>query len=312
MGSNFLDSSKTIYVHVGYARTGSTFLQNIFFRSLPLNLILSPDLTYLANETNYDDGIFRKFLVEHGTFNNAESTLISSELFTGRGDGNPVWNPTKMTHRLKKTFPNAKIIVVIRNQIEFVRSIYTHKVVSRIVETRSLDKYLESYFENQLKPKLEYENRILQYYELFGRTNVLVLPYELLLKNYKSYLSKLCEFMNINVQDIKFENKLVNHGRYSASAINISTYINKALLELLNLLKQNGIVTGNQYNHIIYKLNNYKTKIINPRINSLSFSDKPLKVSRKWEQKIESCFKTQNKSLNKLINMDLKEYHYPI
>ena len=119
---NFSD----VFIHIGYHKTGTTYLQKHIFPTLNVNQILTPDVSYIAESKEYDP---QKFLniIGLSTSSNAQNryskTIISQEVLSGRGDGNPKWDKYLIAKRLKQTFPNAKILIVIRNQFDYILSL---------------------------------------------------------------------------------------------------------------------------------------------------------------------------------------------
>lgn len=183
---NNLEDSQ-IFIHIGYHKTGTTFLQKRIFPELPVNLISQPDVTYLALCDNYDSWHFKKVLSQKCTWKGYNKTIISQETLSGRGDGNPIWDKFSIADRLYETFPDAKILIVVRNQLDFILSLYTYRVIDRGLERQNLSNYLEEKFEKRLKEKLKYHKLIEYYCTLFGREKVLVLAYEQLVEDSKSF-----------------------------------------------------------------------------------------------------------------------------
>ncbi|MEX2596738.1 MAG: sulfotransferase domain-containing protein, partial [Salibacteraceae bacterium] len=123
-----------VFIHVGIPKTGSTFLQKKVFKninhldyykshpylaervdSIP-NMSFSDDIDDLSNE-----------ITEYISKNSIKKLLISNESLFGHPLHNFL-NHELIIRNLKVIFPNAKILVVIRNQIDFFESLYKYVV----------------------------------------------------------------------------------------------------------------------------------------------------------------------------------------
>ena len=81
-----------IYIHIGYHKTGSTFLQQQIFPKLKINQVIQPDVTYLAESKDYLKDNYISILKKYGFRDNYKKTIISHEVLSGLADGNPKWN----------------------------------------------------------------------------------------------------------------------------------------------------------------------------------------------------------------------------
>jgi len=182
------------YIHIGYHKTGSTFLQKRIFPRLPVNLITAPDIRYISDSQEFSSDTFIAELEKKQKSAKFAKTLISQEGFSGSSDGNPVRDPFRIAERLKKSFPNAKIIIVTRDPEDYILSLYAFRVAVRGLETRTLKRYLQAKG-NQLRIKLDYQKLIDHYKKLFGDNAVLVLTYEELKKSPKEFVAKTADFI---------------------------------------------------------------------------------------------------------------------
>ncbi|GAB5523650.1 MAG: sulfotransferase [Roseivirga sp.] len=211
---------KDILIHVGIHKTGTTWLQkNIFatlngnFHSLSLggegkasiardfvrgqegNLLNSFDL----NQEVLNTELAQTCLSE----NTAENTVyvISDE----RLGGNPHsagFDAHTIMQRLHKTFPKAKIFIVIREQRSWLLSNYFQYLT--VGGTKSLKAYLNTAYDGKIpgfSPDfLKYHLMIGAYQNAFGKDRVLVLTYEQFKNDKADFLKGLGAFTN---RDIK-------------------------------------------------------------------------------------------------------------
>ena len=107
--------------------------------------------------------------------------------------------------KIKKFFPNAKIILVIRNQTDIIESFYREELT--IGTQLSFKEYFEYLKSNYLFDTFKYYSVIQMYFECFGKKNVKVILFDDLIKKY--VLQKFEDFLNcsFNTSKISFVKK---------------------------------------------------------------------------------------------------------
>ena len=215
---------KQTYIHIGYHKTGSTFLQKRIFPRLPVNLITAPDIKYISDSEEFDKNLFISKLKKREKGTECAKTVISQEGFSGSSDGNPARDPFRIADRLKETIPNAKIIIVTRDPEDYMHSLYAFRVAVRGLETRTYERYIQAKKE-QLRRKLNYPVLINHYRELFGKDAVLVLEYEELKEGPHKFIEKLTDFIGEKI-DERYTVKPENEGIYSEKLLKFHRTIN--------------------------------------------------------------------------------------
>lgn len=127
-----------IFLHVGLHKTGSTFLQRRIFPQLQANLNIQQDMSYLATSDNFNPDVFHKIIQAGFETTDHQATIISQEALSGRSDGNPMWDPYLIAERLKRSFPDGRVILIFRDQRDYILSLYAFRVVRRGFERRTL------------------------------------------------------------------------------------------------------------------------------------------------------------------------------
>jgi len=236
-----------LVLHIGYHKTGTTYLQRYVFNNHPEILYLGMPLTNqeikdffakfkFIHDLHFDpillkrdfENILKTILdeYENGTIYNQKIILISREgLHVGpEFFGMDVVNRAK---RLSQVFPSAKIIIGIRNQAAYIESFYKQHI--KLGGKISFKKFLyESLACNYcLLPKLEYDRIISLYGNLFGDDSVHVYLQEDLKSNPKETLNSLMKFLNVN-QNIDFKHAIIKKGLSNLS-IHFIRNINKFL-----------------------------------------------------------------------------------
>ncbi|MDY6839538.1 MAG: sulfotransferase [Thermodesulfobacteriota bacterium] len=300
-----------IYIHIGLHKTGSTFLQRHLFSRLDVNRIITPRVDYVAASEPFDPRVFQEILVSQGNFDGRDTTLISQETLSGRGDGNPVWDRNTIAQRLAHTFPRARIILVLRNQFDYILSLYTFRVIRRGLERRSLRSYLRDYCDSRLKPKLKYDELVQRYVSLFGQENVLVLPYEFLARDRVAYIQSILSFMSIgnaiDVPDIR-----VNRSSRSRTLLWMNRSLNIPVSLFMDAMASTGVISQRQHTTLAYHYFRIKRPVNRKLMSCLARESAPLQFDGKWRVRLRRVFRDGNRSLSRLTGIDFSDYGDPV
>jgi hypothetical protein len=233
-----------LYIHIGYPKTGTSFLQREIFPKVEgINYIRRKAVREQTqrirsqDEFSFDDERTRAEIQSHfrpGT------NVISNETFTGAVFFKSI-NNKLIADRLARLFPEAGIIVTIRNQYEMIESLHREHI--RMGGTMSFSKFVgfnrgsftPSYLldDSTVNPEMFNYQKLLDYYvRLFGRDRVLVLPYEELLTDAGSFVERILSFVGVG-QPPDFRNVPVNQG-YGASQMRVARVLNRFLKSRLN------------------------------------------------------------------------------
>lgn len=193
-------------IHIGYHKTGTSWLQKKFFEN-PITGINSiakyKDRPKWVTEFIkpfylYDESKVLDYFDE--CYNPDKLNVFSLERLAGYPSTGG-YDSLEITQRLKSLFPNAKILIVVREQFSMIKSHYIEYLKAN--GTAKLEELLTpkrfylirnpvfqlSYF--------NYINLINEYDKLFSKDNVLVIPYELMRENPAKFIENICEFCQI-------------------------------------------------------------------------------------------------------------------
>ena len=230
-------------IHIGFHKCASTFLQEQVFPRLPVNYVhLSSydreDLDYLEHSPAYDPLEFRRRiqnLIGQSEQNaSRDMTLLSQEELSGHLHGHVRVDREKIALRLHETFPQARILMIIRNPFEYMKSLYSYSV-NRDFERRSFHDFIDEEGPRGLFDKLSYIDLIRLYSSLFGTRRVLVLPVELLKSAPSAFLAKITEFLDLSpvqLPDAKASNTTIKNRR----VLYLWTGVNHAAMKALRFL----------------------------------------------------------------------------
>jgi hypothetical protein len=233
-------TSSELYLHIGYPKTGTTFLQAELFPKLqgvhyvPRSGVRNEMAKMIRqDELSFDyDGIKRDI---ESQFSNGKN-LISNEGLVGTFVLYKGINNKLIADRLFRLFPDAKILITIRSQYRLIESLYKQYV--QVGGTASLREFANfrngrfnySYCEWDLtiNPEMFDYLKLIGYYEkLFPKENIIVLPHELLKSDPVRFVSRVVSWMDLT------ETPLLNHRQYNpgygSRQIAIARFLNRFL-----------------------------------------------------------------------------------
>ena len=196
------------FIHIGCHKAGSTFIQGELLQKLnnikPVTYFNKKD--YLENEFLYISqcaDIYYDNKVENSIskyYSEFQNIFISTEGFSGTGYNvfTGGFLIESIAKRLSNIFPDAKILIVIRNQKEAIESYFKDDVKYGYLSNFEawfnwrLNTYQLNYF--------KYFNLVKTYQKIFGRDNVKVLLFENLFDF--EYLNKSLKEFGVNVSGI--------------------------------------------------------------------------------------------------------------
>jgi hypothetical protein len=173
-----------VVIHLGLPKTGTTFLQKAIFSNFP-------DINYIERNFNL------KTKIQTNKLN-----LISEEGLSGSyyRTINNEDNRFDIANKLKLLFPNAKILLGIREQNKWIRSMYSQAV--REGCPHSFNKWYELINKNFL----DVDKYVKYLKNLFS--DVYIFNFEELKNNREYTIKNICDFIGLDVPN--YENKIYN------------------------------------------------------------------------------------------------------
>lgn len=214
-----------VTIHIGMPKTSSTTLQKMFFQNLPnINYIdhylktnpLYFSLFSIFQEEEYSFNLRKIRSNFDSVWNKKLSSIISCEI--------PCYSPSVLSDiyildrfiiakRFKQLFPNARILLIIRNQLDLYKSLYAERYNSKTMnmffnEWLNYNIDVDRKFSNIFNLG-DYKTIIEIYKELFEFVHILV--FEKMVLNYrKSIEDEICSFIGLPKDSSSFfiDNKL--------------------------------------------------------------------------------------------------------
>jgi hypothetical protein len=168
-----------VYLHIGLHKTGTTFLQREVFPKMNINFI------HKTNKNKIDKN---------------KKNLLSNEDLCGNPFKEDLFDRKIILHGLKALYPNAKIIVGLREKESITKSLY-----SQWVKNGGVEKY--PFFRKKIlsSPKFDYDKLINLLNGIFGSKNVYIYKFEELRDNPKKSIDGICKFMKEDTPDFEIK-----------------------------------------------------------------------------------------------------------
>ncbi|MFK7935347.1 MAG: sulfotransferase domain-containing protein [Saprospiraceae bacterium] len=315
---------ENILIHIGYHKTGTTWLQHELFKAenftfQPLSLhnragdlarhfIYGAD-NYLHNPFEDREQEIRKnlaaILTKSSDLAKDKTWVMSYERLSGSPHCGGFDAPI-IARRLKKIFPKGKILIVIREQRSFLLSSYFQYLAT--LGTHSLEQYLNTAYDTKIPNfsphHVNYLPLIKHYLELFGRENVLVLPYEFFRADKQAFIQRLGDFLNkkIDVSTARFEHYR-NVKKYHFTLYHfrwLHLFLGRTSLNNHSILANRFSRTiGRFFQKMLFK---FIPKSWNQRTQ--------IKLQTQVNQWVGDRYQANNRELASLLDLDLGQYGY--
>lgn len=297
-------------LHIGYHKTGSSWLQQaVLPQARNVSLVSRADVRrsiLIPSPVAFDPAEARRDLLEgrRGRVVVSEEEL-SGNLHTGGLHGA---FSEEIAKRLHASFPDARVVVFIRDQRTMIASAYKQYIKSG--GTRRIRRFLAPARSPHKTPNfaldfLAYDHLVSQYESLFGAESVNVYPYERIAAQPRELVSQLVEDLGLDVDP----------GALSTAPVNRS-YRSRTLLALrfLNLFHDREMPNSSCLLRIPgwYPL----LRALAPRLDRLPLMGREQDLedwlSPDEVRAIEARFRESNERLERSRALGLAELGYPL
>lgn len=232
---------KTLFLHIGTHKTGSTSIQSVLTKEK--EKLKEEGIYYLGGfrelskpmkvRTEYDEDHVRKFQkkvkesINQSKFSNPHTYIASNENWSGstlNAYDNAALN-AKILRDIFKNFDfNIRIIVYLRRQDSFIESVYAQKV-----KRGDTDLTFQDFLELVHKKQFHWISLLDSYAKFFGKENIIVQRFDKEVLQTKNSLVQSFGTI-INSEHLKvFENTVVENTGYSKDVMEFARMANKHL-----------------------------------------------------------------------------------
>jgi len=291
-------------LHIGYHKTGTTWLQQIFFPECDeFSVFAHTDIYKHFVEPNALDfcaeasrGFFQDKINAISNIPVLSFERLSGSPFSGGRDSKEI------ADRLVQVFPHAKVLVVIREQIDAIASCYKQYVIAggpgslqRFLSPPALGAY--SWFD----PKhFRYEPLIRYYTSLYGRENVKVMLYEKFKENNIQFCNDILEFVGSKRHFQLHEVVPPIHKSLSDVSIKLYSLLNRFVVSPNNPWP---IFNFRALPRIGWPLLQKFDRIVGDSIRNG-------RIKKKVQQRYFDFFAEHNRKLETFIDVDLRSFGY--
>jgi hypothetical protein len=310
-----LVGDERLLIHIGYHKTGSTWLQDAFF-PMPGSGFVLPwvraevnEEFVLPNDFQFDRertvAFFREGLARAG--GSGLVPVLSNERLSGNPHSGG-FDSKQLADRLVSLFPGARVLAVVREQQSAIRSAYYQYV--REGGVASIEGYLHPPEAGRYRlPLFDFDyfayDRLIAYYQkLFGADRVLVLAYEDLAVDPRAFAAEICRFVGLGEPDE------VQTGRRNVGLSGLSVAIKRRFNALFvrDALNVAPPLPWDGANRRLWQLCRVIDRVV-PRAWTRAFD---VRVRRRIAEAVEGRYAKSNRRVQSLTGLDLGRHGYDV
>lgn len=288
---------KTQVFHIGFHKTGTTWFQKEFYPKVSNFQFV--DRRSLQNEF-FKSAQEKRDLSQNLLFCDEE---LSGNIHTG---GNGGLTGFSVADRILENYPNAKVVIFIRNQFSMISSSYLQYIKKG--GNYSVKKYIyhQDFQDSHRAPLFSFNHfdylELISYYEnKVGKENVFVYPFEEFKNNQETFLERFSANHGFDLELGKLNLEKKNTSYRSG---------NLFLSKILNSFTRKDVL----YKYYIFHIPGFHN-LINTILSRVSFGSKIKPKNILGERIISEVnvrYKESNTKLAEKYNLDLAKYEYPL
>nr|WP_239059997.1 sulfotransferase [Alteromonas genovensis] len=216
---------------------------------------------------------------------------------------------TRIANRLKQSFPNARIILYVREQLALLKAIYAQYVQEG--GTWTLDEFTQLKYPYRVgfsPVYLNYELVYRLYGNLFGEHNIYLQAYEALKAQPEEEISRLFAWLGApshSIADIQFYEQV--NASLSRQALSVLRVLNHVVPSRFNSL---GSVAFTKQPKSRFYLRKWLQQYVDPKLIKKIFTATELELSSTVHAELERYYRKSNSTLAKDLRITLAEYGY--
>jgi len=292
----------TYIIHIGYPKTGTTWLQKELFPKVKnYTVLIKPEITRVLVKKTME---YKKWKTTFTNLSNENLIISDEDLVTKKVEH---ITPQEKAKRLYEIFPQAHIVIFIREQKNIIESAY-----SQYVKSGGTLKFKEYLTLLKSTRKIYYWNylRIINFYaSLFGKKRIHIFLYESL-KNEPDFVRKFSQIFNF-ILSSKPNIKKHRNLALTPFVLNIWCFLNQFTKRRL----YSNFLYKKYYFHVpaLFSLSKYFCLFLNFVIKKVFKNPGRLKIPEKTGELLDKVFEESNLQLKEKykVNQILK-YNYAV
>jgi len=276
-----------------YDRTGNKFLQRGIYKSVKDKL----------GTLIYDDDAFAIFnYISFGTGALPEKSKLKHKSYLITLAWEDLLANEEMLKRILKHYSEAKIFFILRSQLSILPSYYRY-AYTKIGGTKSYKFFINEIISTDV---LDYDKCIINYFNVFGKKHIKVFFFEDMKYDSANYIRQILMYSGLDEKDsMPSLRELHKNQSPSDYDVRASIRLNRCFIPIKYLFP---LKCTDKFRE---KITPYVIKALHLlRLNRLNKVD--LCDSLEIKEKINQRYKTSNKKLIKLLQLDLHKYEYPL
>ncbi len=309
-----------ICFHIGLHKTATTTLQQDFFpKCSELNFLMSEDSiakefvnTLISKDILYYDWLSNRKLLDKCLSDNKPNLVsfesLSGPPFSGMHHGIDCRTPILM--KLRQTYPEAKIFLVIRKQNDLARSFYRQYIkFGGSASISDFFGYTAKRSRQAIMPfeRFKYGPYLDELYKSFPN-NVLVIPFELFKESKKLFLKTIASFLGVSMPAFVLRKR--NVSKLGPFGMEVTRFLNR-LSPFSNQITQDRLLRG------VPILNrSFSIRFVNPMSIVHDYWPGFIKTNKRYKDYYDVCdhifesVKDDNANLDIKYNLNLKYFGY--
>jgi hypothetical protein len=288
-------------VHIGFHKTGTTWLQRGLFASAPFRQPFrsSEIRDAIVRPTFFDFDEHRARAALHTSGGDLVEVLSDERLSGSPHAGGH--DSAQIAQRLAATFPAARVLIVFREQRAAIYAVFQQYV--RDGGAAPLHKYLRprgTYEIPQFRLEhFEYDRLIALYRDLFSPDNVLALPYEELARDPLAFVQLICALVDVMAPPVDAS---PTYESWSALAIAVKRQLNRVVVR--NALNPAGPIHLPDHEA--------RAKAIDTRLLRRLSTGREARLRADVDGFVQNHFDRSNQRLSSMLGMDLRAFGYSV
>lgn len=193
--------------------------------------------------------------------------------------------------RLQAVVPDAKIVVMIRNQVDWLRSNYLHYINGLPEGKKKFSDFLSTLEGKRITFAGLYHHCLEAYFKAFGKKNVHIILLEQIKTDRLQALQKLCDFLEVPFVDFPKKYWNINKGK---------SYLQGNLIRMSSVLR------------IPYSVVRQLSPLVGPLQDKLLSVNSSDVLTSSEKSLIQSFYAVSNYHTAKLTGIALTQYGYPM